>query len=108
MTNKRVLCLGPCLMKILKAWLIVKDGFMSIFRIKMLAARIAGLMQQEKVIGLCQGRMEFGPRALGARSIIGDARSEKMQSDSEFKGQIPRIFQAFRAQRIGRKSFGIF
>src|SRR4029077_12313165 len=41
--------------------------------------RIAGIIAGENVIGLCQGRMEFGPRALGGRSIIGDARSPKMQ-----------------------------
>jgi carbamoyltransferase len=39
---------------------------------------ISDLIAQEKVIGWFQGRMEFGPRALGARSIIGDARSPKM------------------------------
>ncbi|HWS70924.1 MAG TPA: carbamoyltransferase N-terminal domain-containing protein, partial [Thermoanaerobaculia bacterium] len=41
---------------------------------------VADLLASEKVIGLHQGRMEFGPRALGGRSIIGDARSPKMQS----------------------------
>src|SRR5207253_5729082 len=40
-----------------------------------LPARVARLIAEEKVIGLMQGRMEFGPRALGARSIIGDERS---------------------------------
>ena len=40
---------------------------------------IAALLAEEKVIGLHQGRMEFGPRALGGRSIIGDARSAKMR-----------------------------
>ena len=38
------------------------------------------LMADEKVVGWFQGRMEFGPRALGSRSIIGDARSAKMQT----------------------------
>src|SRR5580704_8801503 len=41
---------------------------------------VAGLIANEKVIGWLQGRMEFGPRALGSRSILGDARSEQMQS----------------------------
>ena len=41
---------------------------------------VAELLANEKVIGWFQGRMEFGPRALGSRSIIGDARSRKMQS----------------------------
>jgi carbamoyltransferase len=42
--------------------------------------RIAELLCREKVVGLFQGRMEFGPRALGNRSIIADARSPRMQS----------------------------
>lgn len=58
-------------------------------------ARIAGLMQQEKVIGLCQGRMEFGPRALGNRSIIADARSEKMQSILNLKVKFRESFRPF-------------
>src|SRR5262245_5653214 len=45
-----------------------------------LPGRIAELLDAGKVIGLFQGRMEFGPRALGSRSIIGDARSPEMQS----------------------------
>lgn len=44
---------------------------------------VADLLAEEKVVGLHQGRMEFGPRALGARSIIGDARSPRMQSVSK-------------------------
>ena len=42
--------------------------------------KIAEFIDKGKVIGLFEGRMEFGPRALGARSIIGDARSKEMQS----------------------------
>src|SRR5262249_33059622 len=42
--------------------------------------KVADLLAAEKVIGWFQGRMEFGPRALGNRSIIGDARSSHMQS----------------------------
>ncbi|HEX7176938.1 MAG TPA: carbamoyltransferase N-terminal domain-containing protein, partial [Pyrinomonadaceae bacterium] len=45
-----------------------------------LPGAVADLLAAEKVVGLHQGRMEFGPRALGARSIIGDARSPRMQS----------------------------
>jgi carbamoyltransferase len=44
------------------------------------AERVAQLLADGKVIGWFQGRMEFGPRALGARSIIGDARSPSMQA----------------------------
>jgi carbamoyltransferase len=45
-----------------------------------LPKRIAQLIDEQKVVGWFQGRMEFGPRALGARSILGDARSREMQS----------------------------
>jgi carbamoyltransferase len=60
-----------------------------------LADRIASLMAQEKVIGLFQGRMEFGPRALGGRSIIGDARSPKMQSVMNLKIKFRESFRPF-------------
>ena len=60
-----------------------------------LADRIAALMAQEKVVGLFQGRMEFGPRALGGRSIIGDARSPKMQSVMNVKIKFRESFRPF-------------
>ncbi len=59
------------------------------------AARIAGLIAGENVIGLCQGRMEFGPRALGGRSIVGDARSPKMQSVMNLKIKYRESFRPF-------------
>ena len=60
-----------------------------------LADRVAELMAQEKVVGLVQGRMEFGPRALGGRSIIGDARSPKMQSVMNLKIKFRESFRPF-------------
>ncbi|MHC4336524.1 MAG: carbamoyltransferase family protein [Planctomycetota bacterium] len=57
--------------------------------------RTAGLIEQEKVVGWFQGRMEFGPRALGNRSIIGDARSEKMQSVMNRKIKFRESFRPF-------------
>jgi len=57
--------------------------------------RIAGLIASENVIGLCQGRMEFGPRALGGRSIVGDARSPKMQSIMNLKIKFRESFRPF-------------
>ncbi len=60
-----------------------------------LAARVADLMAGEKVVGLVQGRMEFGPRALGGRSIIGDARSPKMQSVMNLKIKFRESFRPF-------------
>jgi len=60
-----------------------------------LAKRIAEIIADEKVVGLFTGRMEFGPRALGARSIIGDARSEKMQSIMNLKIKFRESFRPF-------------
>jgi len=56
---------------------------------------VAQLISQEKVVGWFQGRMEFGPRALGNRSIIGDARSEKMQSIMNLKIKFRESFRPF-------------
>jgi carbamoyltransferase len=57
--------------------------------------KVAELIEQEKVIGWFQGNMEFGPRALGNRSIIGDARSEKMQSVMNLKIKFRESFRPF-------------
>ena len=57
--------------------------------------RIAEELAAEKVIGWFQGRMEFGPRALGARSILGDARSPKMQSVMNLKIKYRESFRPF-------------
>ncbi len=60
-----------------------------------LITKVADLISEEKVIGWFQGRMEFGPRALGNRSIIGDARSEKMQSIMNRKIKFRESFRPF-------------
>ena len=52
-------------------------------------------LAEEKVVGWFQGRMEFGPRALGARSIIGDPRSPKMQSVMNLKIKFRECFRPF-------------
>jgi carbamoyltransferase len=57
--------------------------------------RVAQLLAQEQVIGWFQGRMEFGPRALGARSIIGDARSPLLQSTMNVKIKFRESFRPF-------------
>jgi carbamoyltransferase len=57
--------------------------------------RVAGLMAEEKVVGWFQGRMEYGPRALGCRSIIGDARSGKMQQVMNLKIKYRESFRPF-------------
>jgi carbamoyltransferase len=53
------------------------------------------LIADEKVVGLFLGRMEFGPRALGARSIVGDPRSPKMQSIMNLKIKFRESFRPF-------------
>lgn len=58
-------------------------------------ATVADLIAQENVVGWFQGRMEFGPRALGSRSIIGDARSPKMQSIMNLKIKFRESFRPF-------------
>ncbi len=60
-----------------------------------LAEAIAALLEDGKVIGLLQGRMEFGPRALGGRSIIADARSRTMQSVLNLKTKRRESFRPF-------------
>jgi len=60
-----------------------------------LFALIANELKNEKTIGWFQGRMEFGPRALGARSIIADPRSEKMQKELNLKVKFRESFRPF-------------
>jgi carbamoyltransferase len=60
-----------------------------------LCETVADLISREKVVGWFQGRMEFGPRALGGRSILGDARSEKMQSVMNLKIKFRESFRPF-------------
>jgi carbamoyltransferase len=57
--------------------------------------KIADLIAAEMVIGWFQGRMEFGPRALGGRSIIGDARSARMQETMNLKIKFRESFRPF-------------
>ena len=57
--------------------------------------KTAELLSNEKVIGWFQGRMEFGPRALGSRSILGDPRSDKMQKNLNLKVKYRESFRPF-------------
>jgi carbamoyltransferase len=57
--------------------------------------KVADLLAQGKVIGWFQGRMEFGPRALGARSILGDPRSPRMQEVMNLKIKFRESFRPF-------------
>jgi carbamoyltransferase len=60
-----------------------------------LLPQVAEILAQENVVGWFQGRMEFGPRALGNRSIIGDPRSPKMQSVMNLKVKYRESFRPF-------------
>lgn len=60
-----------------------------------LFAQVADSLAKEKVVGWLQGRMEFGPRSLGGRSILGDARSTKMQSVMNLKIKYRESFRPF-------------
>lgn len=60
-----------------------------------LCDKVADLIASEKVCGWVQGRMEFGPRALGCRSIIGDPRSSKMQEQMNVKIKFRESFRPF-------------
>jgi carbamoyltransferase len=57
--------------------------------------RVAELLAREKVVGWFDGRMEFGPRALGARSILGDPRSPRMQAQMNLKIKFREGFRPF-------------
>ena len=60
-----------------------------------LPSKVSELLEQGNVIGLFQGRMEFGPRALGARSIIGDPRDPEMQQRMNLKIKFRESFRPF-------------
>jgi carbamoyltransferase len=57
--------------------------------------RTSEYLSKEKAIGWFQGRMEFGPRALGGRSILGDPRSDKMQKNLNLKVKYRESFRPF-------------
>jgi len=57
--------------------------------------RVASYLADEKIIGWFDGRMEFGPRALGSRSILGDPRSPRMQADMNIKIKFREGFRPF-------------
>jgi carbamoyltransferase len=69
---------------------------------------IADLIADQKVIGWFRGSMEFGPRALGARSILGDARSAKMQSTMNLKIKFRESFRPFAPSVISERACDYF
>jgi len=73
-----------------------------------LPATVADLIASEKVIGWFQGRMEFGPRALGSRSILGDARSPRMQEVMNLKIKFRESFRPFAPTVLREKASEYF
>jgi carbamoyltransferase len=67
------------------------------------APRLAEIIAGESVVGMFQGRMEFGPRALGNRSILGDPRSQRMQSVMNLKIKYRESFRPFAPSVLGER-----
>ena len=72
------------------------------------ASRIAALIAEENVVGLFHGRMEFGPRALGNRSIVADPRSPRMQSVLNLKIKYRESFRPFAPACLEEKATEYF
>ena len=73
-----------------------------------LCEKVAELIAAGKVVGWMQGRMEFGPRALGCRSIIGDARSAAMQSVMNLKIKFRESFRPFAPSVLEQRASDYF
>ena len=88
--------LGPaCSMEEIISCLDEAEAVYEIHDENSLLSEIATLLSQDKVVGWFQGRMEFGPRALGGRSILGDPRSAKMQATMNLKIKYRESFRPF-------------
>src|ERR1700730_14975334 len=74
----------------------------------LLTYRIAGEIEQGRVVGWFQGRMEFGPRALGSRSIIGDPRNAQMQTIMNVKVKFREGFRPFAPAVLREKATEYF
>lgn len=73
-----------------------------------IAEKVADLIAEQKIVGWFQGPMEFGPRALGSRSIIGDARSPKMQEVMNLKIKFRESFRPFAPSVLEEKASQYF
>jgi carbamoyltransferase len=73
-----------------------------------LMPRLAEILATENVVGWVQGRMEFGPRALGGRSIIGDPRSAKMQTVMNLKIKYRESFRPFAPSVLAERAGDYF
>ena len=73
-----------------------------------LCSNVADLLASEKIVGWFQGPMEFGPRALGSRSILGDARSPSMQSVMNLKIKFRESFRPFAPSVLAERAGEFF
>jgi len=73
-----------------------------------LPTRVASILAEEQVVGWFQGRMEFGPRALGGRSILGDPRSKSMQSVMNQKIKYRESFRPFAPSVLAERASEYF
>jgi carbamoyltransferase len=79
----------------IEAWLRTQGAAYRKLEREELLSEAAQLLASEKVIGWFDGRMEFGPRALGSRSILGDPRSPRMQAQMNLKIKFRESFRPF-------------
>jgi len=73
-----------------------------------LPVKVAAMIESGKVVGFFHGRMEFGPRALGTRSILGDARNPHMQSQMNLKIKFRESFRPFAPSVLNEESSKYF
>ena len=73
-----------------------------------LCSEVARILAEGKVVGWFQGRMEFGPRALGSRSIIGDPRKPEMQAAMNLKIKFRESFRPFAPSVLAERASDIF
>lgn len=101
--------LGPCFhASEIRAYLESVDAVFQELDDELLLPEVARLLDQEQVVGWFQGKMEFGPRALGGRSILGDPRSEQMQSVMNLKIKFRESFRPFAPSVLAKRAADCF
>ncbi|MBN1521986.1 MAG: carbamoyltransferase [Candidatus Aureabacteria bacterium] len=88
----------------IEEFLKVKKAPYEILREEDVFSRVVDLMQKGYIIGWFSGKMEFGPRALGSRSILGDARNSEMQKKLNLKIKFRESFRPFAPSALKEKS----
>lgn len=97
--------LGPSFSNVeIEGFLKSQNAFFQFIPDSQIPEKIARLINDRKVVGWFQGRMEFGPRALGARSILGDARDPDMQKTMNLKIKFRESFRPFAPSVLSDKA----